>query len=293
MNEKIYRILKILIIIIIIVLALITKAIPEYKATKGSSDIYINVEKYESLVELKINNQLNFILIISEQKISNILFLDETSMCLYNKNIEGNKLQDGINQIVNILIENNILEETTSITITKYKEEHYNKTKEYLTEVIKNNGIEVVYTELTTTLEEKVKSLSLTGTDEETCIKALESYSKEIIRYQKNNVSSNSNEENETSQINSVTSKMYADSIYQKITRYANENQITNQDVSSASLPINLIPADATGTIYPTLDSWYYIKENKVYAYIVIEEDNKYSFCYQGTFENVKEGECQ
>ena len=75
MNEKIYRILKILAIIIIFVLVLITKIIPEYKETRGSSDKYINIEKYESLIEIKINNNLNFILIISEEKISNILLL--------------------------------------------------------------------------------------------------------------------------------------------------------------------------------------------------------------------------
>ena len=106
-----------------------------------------------------------------------------------------------------------------------------------------------------------------------------------------NTVVENTIEPEVTTEINDETAKMYADSIYEKITKYKNDNQITNQEISSSNLPIYLIPADATGIIYPTLESWYYIEEGKVYAYIVIEEE-QYHFCYQGEINKVKEGEC-
>lgn len=291
MNEKIYKVFKILIIIVLMVAALIIKIIPEYKETKGSSDTYINIETIENLVEININDQFDIILIVSEKKISNILFLDETSLCLYNENIEGNTLKNGINKILNILIDNNILVENTPVTIVKYKEEYYEEIKNYITEALNNYQLNIIYTENSNTIETKAKSLSLSGTNEEEYIESLELYSKEIIRYKKNNVSAQVSDENTLSEINDETAKMYADSIYEKITKYKNDNQITNQEISSSNLPIYLIPADATGIIYPTLESWYYIEEGKVYAYIVIEEE-QYHFCYQGEINKVKEGEC-
>ena len=46
--------------------------------------------------------------------------------------------------------------------------------------------------------------------------------------------------------------------------------------------------------IFMAIFVWYYIKENKVYAYIVIEERKlKYSYCYQESINNVKEGVCE
>lgn len=294
MNDKIQSILKILIIIILIILALIFKFIPEYKDSKGSSDTYININEYESIIELKVNKKTNFLLVITKSKISNILFLDETSFCLYNQNIETNSLTEGIDKIITILIENKLLKEESEIILTKYNNEYYDEIKEILKNKMAEKYIGVTYIEEKNTIEEKASSLSLNSTDKDVCIKELELYSKEIIRYKKNNVSASSNDEEMISNINSSTSKLYADSIYNKITSYAINNQIVSQDITSSALPISLIPADAAGTIYPHIDSWYYIKENKVYAYIVIEENSiRYSYCYQGALENAKEGECQ
>ena len=87
MNEKIQSLLKILIIVIAIILILVIKVIPEYKESKGSSDINVDINAYESIVEIKINNKSNFLLLIAKSKISNILFLEETSLCLYNQYI--------------------------------------------------------------------------------------------------------------------------------------------------------------------------------------------------------------
>lgn len=294
MNDKIQSILKVLIIIIMIILAMIFKFIPEYKNSKGSSDTYIDLNEYESIVEVKVNKKTNFLLIITKSKISNILFLDETSFCLYNENIETTSLTEGIDKIITILIENKLLSEESEIVLTKYNNKYYDEIKELLKNKITEKSLQVTYAEEKKTIEEKAASMSLNGTDEDISIKELELYSKEIIRYKKNNVSASSSNEENTHEINNTTSKLYADSIYKKITSYATSNQIVSQDVNSSALPISLIPADAAGTIYPNTDSWYYIKENSVYAYIVIEEnDSRYSYCYQGTIENVKEGECK
>ena len=104
MKEKYKNILQIILVFILIICALIFKVIPEYNETKGSSDTYIDTEKDMDIIEVKINNTPNFGLVIIEDKISNILFFDQQSMCLYNKGIEGNAITNGTKTIVEILI---------------------------------------------------------------------------------------------------------------------------------------------------------------------------------------------
>ena len=82
-----------------------------------------------------------------------------------------------------------------------------------------------------------------------------------------------------------------ADHVYQKLSTYAKE--VSNQEKNSPNLLITDIPANAELTLYPTEESWYYIKEHKVYAYINFKLTSKsYDFCYNGSIENIKEGKC-
>ena len=54
------------------------------------------------------------------------------------------------------------------------------------------------------------------------------------------------------------------------------------------------IPADEKANYYPNANSWYYIKEKKLYAYIEFgESNNKYGYCYKGSIDSIYEGECE
>ena len=87
--------------------------------------------------------------------------------------------------------------------------------------------------------------------------------------------------------------KEYANNVYKKLENYVITNNIGEQDKNDTSLPINLIPASSDNTIYPNLDSWYYIKNKQVFAYIAIDtKDQTYGWCYNGGIDNYKEGEC-
>ena len=87
--------------------------------------------------------------------------------------------------------------------------------------------------------------------------------------------------------------KEYANNVYKKLENYVITNNIGEQDKNDTSLPINLIPASSDNAIYPNLDSWYYIKNKQVFAYIAIDtKDQTYGWCYNGGIDNYKEGEC-
>ena len=288
MKEKTITIIKIVAIICIMIAALIFKFIPEYKATQGSSDTYIDTKLYEDIIEFKVNNQCNFAIVTGKNKILNILFFDNNSTCLYNKDIENKRIQEGMTQIIEILIENDYLKENSLLTLTKYKGTDYEKVKKTLNTQITILGIQLNIIEQSTTVENKAKTLNITETKD--ALKQIEMYSKNIIRSVKNG---NSFNRNTSEEITEELSREYTDNIYKKIEVYARNNNITNQEITNQTLLITSIPANDKGTIYADENSWYYIENSKVYAYISITIDNKnYSYCYQASIDEYKKGQC-
>jgi hypothetical protein len=55
-----------------------------------------------------------------------------------------------------------------------------------------------------------------------------------------------------------------------------------------------MIPGDDEFKYYPSINSWYYVKDKKVYAYIefVISDNKVKGYCYNGSIDLVKEGVC-
>ena len=67
---------------------------------------------------------------------------------------------------------------------------------------------------------------------------------------------------------------------------------IDNQEINNSNMPIQYIPGDNENKIYPTSSSWYYIENYKVYAEITIAGTQNYTFCYNGSQQDKKEGRC-
>ena len=294
MKEKHLTIIEIIIIFALMIGAIFFKFLPEYKESKGSSDTYIDIENYQDIIEIKVNNKPNFALVITDSNISNILFFDSASSCLYNQDIETKPISLGVKEIVELLIENNYLKQNSTIYLTTYKNKNISEIKNaFLTEFTKLN-LNITTTESKTTIEEKAKSLNLTATDETALLKEIEMYSKNIIRKITNDVSSSTTtSKNQQIDLDEKLSHEYADNVYKKIENYMRTNNITNQDVSNQTLQITLIPVNKEGTIFPDDASWYYIQDSKVYAYISITHNNKnYSYCYQASIDEYKKGQC-
>lgn len=292
MDEKLQSRLTILILIVIIIVGIFLKGIPELKKSLGSSDKFITKKNYDDMVEFDINNNLNFAVIIKDNKINHILMYNEKSVILYNQDIENNPINKSISMITNLLINSNNITQTSQVTLTSYENKYYNAVKQaFLSELQSNNYNNITIIEKQTTLENKADRLEIEYSTKDDLVSKLDIYSKNIISRSKS--SSNDYNTTETKSISKEQAKEYANNVYQKLENYVITNNIGEQDVNDTSLPINLIPASSDNTIYPNLDSWYYIKNKQVFAYIAIDtKDQTYSWCYSGGIDNYKEGEC-
>ena len=69
--------IQLILVFLLMIGALLFKFIPEYKASKGSSDSYLNLSNADDIVEIKINNKPNFAIITEKDSIIGILFFDK------------------------------------------------------------------------------------------------------------------------------------------------------------------------------------------------------------------------
>ena len=290
-EEKITVIISLLVIIIFMVWNTIANGIPELKKIIGSSDKLLNTEKYSGIIEVKLNDSTpNFILLTNKSnQIYHILFFDKESLCLYNQNIEGMKIQDAMDRIVRLLRNNEFLTTNTKLNLIMYKENDYNTIKTSLTKSLQKHKVETPILETKSTIQEKAELFNITNNNESEILKELDEYSKEII-ITKENIEKVYEDKDELTE---QTSKKYANNIYIKLENYIEEQKIINQDRYNTTMPISLIPADQNALYYPTANSWYYVENSKLYAYIEFDfENNKYSYCYKGSIDLYQKGEC-
>lgn len=284
MEKKIIVILEILIIGVAFLAYTFKEAIPEYKKSIGSSDKFINTEIYNKMYEFNIDNKINFSIIIDENNnIYHMFFFDKEAACLANKNIENNKLEEGLKKIYIGLIEKDYLTNTSNINIIRYDNKE-NIIYDLVSNLNKFYNIKGSINISDSTIENKIKELKLES-DSESYLKDLDLYSKEYIRLTKNVV---------LSKEESINTREYSDNVYSKITNYMNMNGISNLNINDTTLVINMIPGDEEYKYYPSINSWYYVKDKKVYAYIefVINDNNVKGYCYEGSIDLVKEGVC-
>ena len=276
-KEKIYFISKILIIVILVILYYVFIGIPEYKNSIGSSDKIINKDNYYDMFELKINN-LDFAFVVDKNMtINHIFFFTESSICLYNKNIENRNLNDGLKEIIKILLEKDILKNNSYLQIVTYENKALNDFKKSLGKVISKYSLTLNTTYNKMLLIDKVNELDLKNDNNPLLV--LDLYSKDIISTYDEEYDEKYDNEDIVTEENSFD---YAYNIYLKIEKY----YLVNKD---NLLDITLIPADNTGNIFPSKESYYKIENDKIYAYIKIDN---YDYCFLGSIDNYKKGVC-
>ena len=228
----------------------------------------ISSKDYYDAVEIKIDNKTNFILCINkEKKIYHIIFLEESSLSLYNNNIENNSIHTSIHKIISILQEQELLKENSIITLYNYEDKIFSEVKKEIKEELQSKNIAIAT--LKNTLSQRRKELKADKVLDNDLI-SIDIYSKELI--------DNRNE---------ITYDEEADSIYTMLERYQQKNNIINQEKDSNQFPIYYI--ESNNNYIPSMESWYYIRNEKIVAYIEIE---RHKYCYQGSKKNKKVGEC-
>jgi len=169
---------------IIIVIGLFTwytfqELIPELKKEYGSSDTFLNTNSYQNMIELNIDNKVDFaILINSKKNIYHLFFFDENSTCLYNEGIENKSITKGINSIMSILYLNNYINDLSTITITKYNNNYYQEVNNEIRKYLTTNNNQVTIIEQDKTLEERRKELNIRGENEQSILEEMDYYSK-------------------------------------------------------------------------------------------------------------------
>ena len=281
-------ILEIIILIGLLIYSFITVVIPNYPKMFGSSDKFINTNKYVSLVEFKIGETNFGIVLDKKKKVYHILYFNKQATCLYNQDIENNSIDIVSNQIIRRLINNNYLNTNTEIIITKYNNKYYKEVKETFISYLKKYKLNNNIIEKENNLINKAKSVSDDNLDSDSyALMTLDLYSKSMIDEELNN-------KKITEEITEQEAKKIMNRIYIKIEKYMNDNNIKNLDKYNEEYVITKISGDDEKLYYPTENSYYYIKNSKVYAYIEIKGlNNTYSYCYNGRIDEYMKGECK
>lgn len=286
---------KIIIIILEILLLLglgifytIKEVIPDLKKQYGSSDKVLNTKRYKNMIEIIIDDNIDFsILLDKDEKIYHMMFFSKDSIILYNRNIENSSLEVGIEKIIRLLIVNNNLNDNSKIYINNYNDIYYSSFINIFNNSLKKYLINVDINESNPTLLELVQRLDISGSGNiDSILFNLDYYSKEV----KLSASSVSKEK---VMLNRTNSKIYSRNVYEKIYKYIDENNYENLDKDNSLLFISMIPGDDNSKYYPSNNSWYYVNNKKIYAYIEFLEGNKkYGYCYRGDVNFINEGEC-
>lgn len=294
MSRKLKIILYTLLVIAVlvaVVLVSIFKIWPEYQASLDSSERIFSMADYKTAIEVKVPEGAEFFLIIDDNDILSYIFIENMKASIIaNQDIETKEISVAIPEVIEKLIENNQLPKD-SITIVNYGDTTtYQKVNALINSTLQEKNIACQIIEEENTFQSKAAELSSDATDDREILWLLYFNSRELIDEIPTNATST--ETTEEIVITRDTAESYADTIYQKLITYMINADVENQEINNSNMPIQYIPGDNENKIYPTSSSWYYIENYKVYAEITIAGTQNYTFCYNGSQQDKKEGRC-
>lgn len=286
-SKILFYILEVIAILVAIIYLAITKVIPEYQASLGSSERLFKSKNYATGVEVKISTGPTFFLIINKNnQLTNIFIENELAGVIANQDIEGKNINKAIPEIFQKLIDANLIDNKI-INIINYNEQGvYQKVISLVRESLQKNKKTLEIIESSSTLQKKAKELNLEEKEDTKILWMM--YLNSVDMINKLPKTTNSFQMN----INEETATTYANTIYQKLNTYMINVNVKDQEINDLTMPIQNIPGDSENTVYASSDSWYYIKDYRVYAEITITGNQSYTFCYMGSSENKKEGKC-
>ena len=286
MEKKLRILFEVLFVVILCGFYIVKVMIPEYREKYGSSDTFIKTKNYQNLFEIKIDN-LRFAYVYNDKKqIYHIFFLTKDAKVLYNRGIENHSIEDALGKSIPLLVERDFLKEDSSIVITRYGESGYQEFYTSFCSNLEERNIPRNIKEEKRELRQLASELKLDGSTNEEILRSLDYYSKEVTGFLTDEMDQkNKSVEDESFQ--------YTQSVYQKLDNYVHEKNMSSFTKENAPFPIELIPADDEQVIYPSSKSWYSYDNGKLNAYIeFVYEDTTYGYCYEGSIDSYKKGEC-
>ena len=208
MDSKIRIILEVLVIFVAFIYLFFKMSLPEIKNKFGSSDRILNANKYKNMVEINIDDNVDFALLFdSNSNMYHIFFFNENALVLYNRNIENNNISDSCSLIVDILKYNKLLKSESIIKVTRYNDTYYNNFIDEFKKVLISNNFNSNIEEFVSTIEEKSLSLNINYASDFDSLNDFDLYSKNIASNGNTSVKNN-NSSNEVSSL-SLTNKVY------------------------------------------------------------------------------------
>lgn len=280
-------VLEIIVVIAIVIYLAITKALPEYQKSLGSSEKIFSTDNYKTGIEFNITTGPTFFLVINkDNEVSNIFIENEQAGIIANQNIEGKNIEEAIPEIFQKLIDANLIESQIITAINYNDNEIYEKVISLAKKSLLSNAKTAQIVESKSTLQELAEKLNMEETEDSQILWTLYLNSADLIENLPKTSSS------QTPNITNENASIYADTIYEKINTYMINANVENQARDNTSMPIQYIPGNNENTVYASSNSWYYIKNYKVYAEITITGESSYTFCYMGSKTDKKEGMC-
>ena len=280
-------VLEVIVVIAVVVYLAITKALPEYQKSLGSSEKIFSTDNYKTGIEFDITTGPAFFLVINkDNEVANIFIENEQAGVIANQDIEGKSIEDAIPEIFQKLIDANLIENQIINAINYNDHEIYEKVISLAKNSLLSNAKTAQIVESKSTLQEKATRLNMEETEDSQILWTLYLNSADLIENLPKTSSST------TVNITRENASIYADTIYEKIITYMVNANVENQERNNTSMPIQYIPGNNENTVYASSDSWYYIRDYKVYAEITIAGESSYTFCYMGSKADKKEGMC-
>ena len=281
MEKRLRIVFEVLIVVVLVTYYLIRTVIPDLKKIYGSSDHILNTQEYHSMVEILIDEDFDVCFVLnSEDVVFHLLFFDKNAVSLYNQDIENHNIEDAIDKSISILLSNNYLQNDSSISIISYGDLS-NRFMESFQFSLTKNFLSPSISFIEGDIVERGKKIDSTVSDWKTALEGMDYYSKDISFHY-------SSKEQSTS-FNPSSS---ARKVYRKIEDYASSQNIRDMEKDQVVIMIQSIPTNAQ--YYPSDNSWYYISNGRVYAYIeFLDHKQVYGYCFQGSIDSIKEGKCE
>ncbi len=294
MEKKIIILLEILFVLGALGYYTVRELIPEYRESQGSSDAFLKVNEYQTMMEIEVDQSIRFALVLnSDETLIHLFFFHPNCECLYNQNLEGKSLKEGIQQLIPILIQNDFLKTNSRIFITRYSDDYYSDFLSFFQETLRKYDVIATIEEKENTLSNLCQEFELsTSSSDRSMLRSLDFYSKEFIRVFKNHLQKTSIS-SESGELSDHTVLHYGNIVYQKMENMVREQQIRMAEKNDPRIDLTAIEARDSYSYYPTANSWYYVMDGHIYAYLeFVDQSQVYSVCYMGSIDQVKEGEC-
>ena len=286
MNKRMF-LLEVIIIIAAIGIYSYKVLLPEIRERFGSSDKLLNTSRYENLYYVHVD-EVDFALVLDKNLVVyHLFFFNRNSVCLYNQNIENHDLEGALSSLVPILIENNLLKVNSIISVSYLDDFGLDHFKSSFSKVLGRYQIPDSVLYLHQTFDEIGLPFGISGDNVSNFLENMDYFSKEMARTYKEN-------DFHLLSLDYDKAKDFSNRVYRKLEEYILKNEISNLERNSSLIDISKIPADDSLRYYPSSRSWFLVQEGEVYAFIEFVEDEKvYSFCYSGSIDFRRDGECE